>query len=242
MLSHKRSNSTHLFALTAATLLGVMAPTTTMAAPPIHRPNAPAPMPNYSGTYDLTYNALNGSVEVCVAVGRERTCAPVAIDIPLYDGVATEDSLTFIIDDLTALITELAPNLPAELYPSYESMVTYLFPVLIEELNTALAQLPPTMLMNEPTNSPLFTAAMMVKGKNVLAPGQLDLTTGIFNLMPETMIGQIFSDAEFRGSAVADVPLNITASMGYPTPTGATSTLEVTLRGRLGADLNMVRQ
>lgn len=235
------SMSTRLATLAVTTMLLGANGSDAQAAHP-HRPNTPTAKPNYSGTYDMTYNALNGSVDVCVSVGPQHVCNPVAIDIPLHDGVATADSLMFITDELTALLTELAPNLPSELYPSYESMINYVFPLLVAELNTALAQLPPTMMMTERTNSPVFTAAMTVKGKNVMMPGQLDLTTGMFKVVPETMYGQIFADAAFRGAAVAEVPLNVSASTGYPTPTGSTSTLEVSLRGRLGADVSMVRQ
>lgn len=244
---HVFANRRHTsgFALAGMIALVGLASSPLQAAPSKPQlPAQPAPTvpPNYSGTYDLTYIALDGNLELCVSLGPQRVCEPIVIDIPLYNGLATEESLLFILDYLDSSLTELAPNLPEELYPTYDTLVQNLFPVLVEELNLVLAELPSSMTVRERTGSPLFTTQMTVNGMPMVMPGQIDVTTGVFALKPEVMLGQIFSASSFRGAATQEVPVRISESIGIETPAGSPSTLAVSLYGVLGADLRLARQ
>lgn len=240
-----RRRSASGIALAGMMALAGLASTPLEAAPPKPQlPAQPTPTlpPNYSGTYDLTYIALDGNVELCVSLGPQRVCEPIVIDIPLYNGLATEDSLLFILDYLDSSLTELAPNLPEELYPTYDTLVQTLFPVLVEELNLVLTELPSTMTVRERTGSPIFTTQMTVNGIPMVMPGQIDVSTGVFALKPEVMLGQIFSASSFRGAATQEVPVRISESIGFETPAGSPSTLAVSIYGVLGADLRLARQ
>lgn len=205
-------------------------------------PPVPAPQTNYSGVYDLSYMALNGSVEVCVAIGPQRTCEPLVIDVPLYDGQVTTESLYFIVEFLNTELATLIPNLPTELYPSYDLVETYVFPLVVDELNAAVAALPLSMELRAPTNSPMYTASMTVKTMPVVLPGQFTLSTGDFALATDLMVGKVDAALGFRGLATMEVPVRINESIGYQTPAGTTSTLEFSLRGVLGAEELMVRR
>lgn len=205
-------------------------------------PPMPAPQTNYSGVYDLSYLALNGSVEVCIAIGPQRTCEPLLIDVPLYNGQVTTESLYFIVDVLNAELASLVPNLPAELYPSYDLVETYVFPLVVEELNMAVAALPTVMELRAPNNSSLYTASMTVKSMPMVLPGQFTLSTGNFALATDVMVGKVDATLGFKGLALMEVPVRINESIGYQTPSGTSSTLEFSLRGVLGADELMLRR
>lgn len=205
------------------------------------RPVWPSNVVNYSGNYRFVYLGLMGEVEACVTVGLERTCEPLLIDIPLTEGQATVESLSFILEYLNSELEAMAPNLPAQLYPSYELLVSSLFPLLVTELNGVIAELPQSMELIQAPASPMIMGQVAVKGVPMTLPGQISVKNGSFALLQDLITGQIDQRASFQGSGMEQVPLHVSESVGMTTPTGTTSTVGLSLTGILGADLWMGR-
>lgn len=237
--THTRWAFGALCAMTMGTT-GVQAMEASSEALP-ERPAWPSNVVDYSGNYRFVYLGLMGEVEACVTVGMERTCAPLLIDIPLTEGQATVESLTFILDYLNAELSTMAPNLPAQLYPSYELLVSSLFPLVVNELNAVIAELPQSMELIQAPGSPLILGQLAVKGIPVTLPGQLSVKNGSFALAQNVLTGQIDQRASFQGSGIEQVPIKVSESVGVATPTGTTSTVGFSLAGVVGAQVWMAR-
>ena len=200
-------------------------------------PSLPEEPVNYSGLYALTYTSLYGDVDVCVTIGVNRQCVPVALDIPLYNGQATQDSLDFIIDMLNDQLQEMFPRMAADAYPEYETLIDTLFPLLVDELNVLLAALPPTLSLRAPTGSPLFEGELDFQDTPVILPGNIDLASGGFSLIPDFMVGTIDATREFRGSAAYELPLTLSQSTSVEGDDEVVFTLS--MNGLIGTDMNM---
>lgn len=230
------------------TMLSAVLPTTMAApvAPPVKSTRMDAQTPNaasmvYSGGYDLTYSVVSGSVEVCSSIRMYSYCAPVALTIPMEDGVVTTDSLITAFEDYKAAIHSL--RLPEALLVQLDTAVEgTLLPALAEELNAGFVALPVEFTMQQSRAVPSSFTADFVGGDGTTyyGVGELNVQTGAYTMHPDYVQGQI-NASDLTGTGAAVVPVTVQESVEFTTPWGV-ETLTVSAHGNLGAAYVMDRQ
>lgn len=194
----------------------------------------------YSGGYGLSYTLLSGAVEVCSSIRTYSYCAPVALSIPMENGLVTTESLIVAFEDYKAAIHEL--RLPPQALAALDTAVEgTLLPALADEINAGIVALPLSMTMQQSRANPSAFSAVFVDGyaTEYYGMGELDTVTGAFKMIPDFVTGQIDATT-LVGSGSADLPITVQESVALTTPWG-TQTLTVSARGNLGAAFDMSR-
>lgn len=192
----------------------------------------------YSGSYDLSYQVLSGSIEVCSSIRTYSYCAPVALEISMDSGEVTTESLIAAFEDYKAAIHSL--KLPdAVLTQIDQGVETCLLPALADELNAGLVALPVLLSMQQSRPAPtVFTATFVGgDGTSYYGMGELELDSGVYKLMPDYVQGQIDAESQ-SGIGQANVPVTVQETMEIPAPWGV-EVLTITARGNLGASFEM---
>lgn len=195
----------------------------------------------YSGNYALTYSVVSGSVEVCTSFQVYSYCAPVALNIPMEDGVVTTDSLITAFEAYKAAIHSL--RLPDAVLTQIDLAVEgTLLPALAEELNAGFVALPISFTMEQSRLAPSTFSASFVGGDGTIyyGVGDLNVDTGAYTMHPDYVKGQINAE-DFSGTGEANVPVNVQEAVELTLPWG-TEILTVSARGNLGAAFLMGRQ
>lgn len=226
---------------TSSTRLGSMLLGLTLAlAAGAQAQAASADLMVYSGGYGLSYTMLSGAVEVCSSIRTYSYCAPVALAIPMENGVVTTENLIVAFEDYKAAIHEL--RLPPKALDALDLAVEgTLLPALADEINAGIVALPLSMDMQQTRANPSAFSAVFVDGyaTEYYGMGELDTVTGAFRMIPDFVTGQIDATT-LVGTGTADLPITVQESVVLTTPWG-TETLSVSARGNLGAAFAMTR-
>lgn len=168
----------------------------------------------FDGIYDLKYQLLGGSGEVCVdAPDQEEVCHYAALNVVLFDGQITTESVELIASNAIGEVEaasgrDLDPRVEAALY----ELIGKAFDNVDDQLNAALQGLPAKMDLFQMPRSPstIFVDFITSSGDVIPSVGTLEAETGNYDVLG-LYKGTIDRTADYTGWGVVELPVDQSA-------------------------------